>query len=497
MLGGGTPEDVGCCHAGIFVAAPNNVVRGNVVGGSAAHDQDPGIRSTDGAVGQAPSLIEDNFVGTNAAGTAVFGNGIGIGLYGDKTGTVVRRNVVAHSVTAGIWLVEGTQFALIGGAAGTGNTIRNNGAGILIGYNAGDPDTGNTLRSNVIYGNTNLGIDLGSNGVTANDVGDVDAGPNRLMNFPALSNVNTGGAATTVEMLLDTETPNSNYEIQVFAGTACHASGFGQGERLVGTFARTSDGAADIASTLMLTEAVPVGQFLTATATDTTGNTSEFSQCVQVPAPPAPQGPGAPDGSAGGTGGTPFGPIVCPAGTVGAGLRGGVGDDIDRTHFYCRTVLAGPALGGEVFAGGVGGPGGTDYGNTLMCPAGSAMIGVHGRAGQVLWGGNVVDTLGTICRDVVTSAVTQTATVGNPAPLASPFSLMCPAGEEVIAIGGGQGGLLDRIEIYCGNPVPPEPVAQVTIASSAHARDGYHARRRPPFIVPSHRALGSEGLVVQ
>lgn len=37
----------------------------------------------------------------------------------------------------------------------------------MIGYNAGAPD--------VIYGNTNLGIDLGFNGVTTNDVGDVDA----------------------------------------------------------------------------------------------------------------------------------------------------------------------------------------------------------------------------------------------------------------------------------------------------------------------------------
>ncbi len=284
IMGNGTPE-IGCCHTGIFVDAPANIVRGNVVGGSSAHDQDPGIRSG-GAAGAQPNLIERNYVGTNPTLTADFGNGIGIGLYGDKSGTTVRANYVLNNVLAGIWLVEGTEDALIGGApnTGSGNVIRNNGAGILIGYNSTEPDKGNAIQSNAIYSNTNLGIDLGFNGVTANDVGDGDTGPNRLMNFPVLSNVNSGGATTAVDMVLDTDTPNAKYDIQVFASAACHATSYGQGERLVGTFGPVSNGSGDIVTNLVLTEAVLAGQFLTATATSATAGTSEFSQCVQVPA---------------------------------------------------------------------------------------------------------------------------------------------------------------------------------------------------------------------
>lgn len=273
-----------CCHTNIFVSAPNNIVRGNVVAGNNAHNQNPGIRSG-GALGAAPNLIEDNMVGTDVAGTLALGNGVGIGLFGDKSGTIVRRNVIANNPMGGVWLVEGTQGALIGGEAVDGNTIRNNGLGIMVGDNAGAQDVGNSLLSNRIFGNTNLGIDLGWNGVTPDDAGDSDSGPNGLQNFGVLSNVVVTGPATQVDILVDTDTTNATYDIQVFANTACHASGFGQGQRLVGSFKRSSNGAGDIVASLALTEAVPPGQWLTATVTQVaTGNTSEFSACVAVPA---------------------------------------------------------------------------------------------------------------------------------------------------------------------------------------------------------------------
>ena len=81
-----------------------------------------------------------------------------------------------------------------------------------------------------------------------------------------------------------------------------------------------------------------------------------------------------------------------------------------------------------MFAGGVGGDTGADYDNTLTCPAGSTMTGVQGLAGIVLFGGNVVDTLGVRCTDR-TGEVITTPAVGIPAPGTSPFSLNCPAGK--------------------------------------------------------------------
>jgi hypothetical protein len=283
---GGTPFSPGCCHTGVFVESPNNYVRNNVVSGQSANLQNPGIRS-DGAVGQTRNYIEDNKVGTDVTGLIAIGNGIGIGLYGDQSGTIVRRNLIAHNAIAGVWLVEGTAGAVIGGVnAADGNVIRNNnGHGIMVGYNAGTSESINSILSNLMFGNNWGSIDLGNNGPTANDAGDGDSGPNGFQNYPVLSNPSNAGASTTVDFTLDSLQINANHRIQVFASPSCHVSGFGEGERLVGSFLQMSDGAGDMAVVgAALTELVPVGQFLTATATDGNGNTSEFSQCVQVTA---------------------------------------------------------------------------------------------------------------------------------------------------------------------------------------------------------------------
>ncbi|MCR4374113.1 MAG: hypothetical protein NUW22_04630 [Acidobacteria bacterium] len=285
LLDGGTPFSPGCCHAGIFVVAPNNVVRSNVVGGHNAHDQFPGIRS-EGALGAQPNVLEDNFIGTNATQTVTFPNGVGVGLFGDRSGTMIRRNVIASNILAGVWLVEGTEGASVGGAALTdGNTIRNNGTGVMVGYNPAASDARNAILSNWIYSNLNLGIDLGWNGVTANDVGDGDNGPNGQQNFPELANASNAGATTTVDYTFDSLQIDANHTIQVFASAVC---GSRNGERLVGSFIQQTNGSGDAAGQFTLTELVPGGQVLTATATDAAGNTSEFSACVTVPAAPAP-----------------------------------------------------------------------------------------------------------------------------------------------------------------------------------------------------------------
>jgi hypothetical protein len=66
----------------------------------------------------------------------------------------------------------------------------------------------------------------------------------------------------------------------------------------------------------------------------------------------------------------------------------------------------------------------------------------------VLFGGEVVDTLGVLCTDKSGEVITS-QTVGIPALGTSPFGLSCPAGKSVVGIFGGQGSLLDRIGIYC------------------------------------------------
>ncbi len=446
---------------------------------------DNGITMYDGTTG---TIISGNLISGN--GTIGGFNGYGIDIQNsggaDVANTVITNNVIGPDANGGVLARGGAQGnsgggirvqrgpgTVIGGV-GAGNTIvGNTGIGVTI---TGEPAGSVVVTFNSIFDNTGLGIDLASDGVTANDAGDADGGPNGRINFPVLANASNAGATTTVDMTADMDTANVVYLIQVFASPVCDTGGHGEGRQLVGSFDRSSNGSGDLAYTLTLDQSVPAGHVLTATATRATGGgTSEFSQCVTVPAPPAPL---VPEGSAGGGGGTPFGPITCAAGSTGAGLRGHAGDDIDRTELWCREVVAGPGLGAESFAGGVGGFGGTNYADTLMCPAGSFMIGVHGRAGTVLWGGNVVDTLGVTCRNATTGIVSQTPTIGGASPSATPFAITCPAGQEVIAIGGGQGGLLDRISIYCGDRYPGmEPVAVLAASFEPPAPDDQRPSR--------------------
>ena len=60
----------------------------------------------------------------------------------------------------------------------------NGGDGVEV---AGALSVENTIRSNSIFGNGGLGIDLGTSGVTPNDPDDPDSGPNDLQNFPVLN----------------------------------------------------------------------------------------------------------------------------------------------------------------------------------------------------------------------------------------------------------------------------------------------------------------------
>jgi hypothetical protein len=66
------------------------------------------------------------------------------------------------------------------------------------------------------------------------------------------------------------------YRVEVFASMSCDPSEFGEGEKLVGSFAAATD---ETFSQELATPALPV---ITATATDAAGNTSEFSRCAVV-----------------------------------------------------------------------------------------------------------------------------------------------------------------------------------------------------------------------
>jgi uncharacterized repeat protein (TIGR01451 family) len=149
--------------------------------------------------------------------------------------------------------------------------------------------TGHSVLGNSIHSNTGInsqyipgngfGIELGYQDVVeANDPGDPDTGPNNLQNYPVLADVTAGG--TTVNGSLNS-TPSTSFDLHFYANTACDASGHGEGETYLGSDTVTTDAVGDVSFSSAVTVPVPVGAFVTATATDPAGNTSEFSQCFQ------------------------------------------------------------------------------------------------------------------------------------------------------------------------------------------------------------------------
>ncbi len=297
---------------GVEIGSPNNRIGGpsvehrNVI---AANRAEAGVRVSAGASG---TIIENNRIGTNAAGTAASANGTGVLIQG-APGAIVLDNLISGSVADGITLTgaaaTGTliQGNLIGtNAAGTGD-LGNGGSGIAIGSpgsgasqttvggtGAGDGNTigfndgrgiyvngsgtGNRIVGNSIFSNASLGIDLAPpDGRTANDADDSDTGANNLQNFPTL----TQAAGTTTGMIsgfLDS-VASATFRIEFFSDPAGSA-GQAQGKTFLGATDVTTNAEGIATFNVTLSGPLSNGQFVTATATSVSGNTSEFSDPV-------------------------------------------------------------------------------------------------------------------------------------------------------------------------------------------------------------------------
>lgn len=101
---------------------------------------------------------------------------------------------------------------------------------------------------------------------------------NEFQNYPEITAV-TLGAGTTIEGLLDS-TPDTTFRIEFFDNTEADDSAYGEGRTFLSTLNVTTDASGIASFTLTMPELVPLDHFLTATATDADGNTSEFSLAV-------------------------------------------------------------------------------------------------------------------------------------------------------------------------------------------------------------------------
>jgi uncharacterized repeat protein (TIGR01451 family) len=221
---------------------------GNLIGGNATN----GIETLDGTT----SLVQGNLIGTDATQTRNLGN---------------RAN--------GIQLASSSNT--IGGTTpATANVIDNNGAGqIGSGVQLVGNVNQNTILSNSIFGNAGLGINLGD-GPTPNHAPGTP-GPNNYQNYPTLSSAQSNGTGTTVTGSLFS-IPSTTFALQFFANSVAGPGGFGQGQTLIGSSTVTTDLNGNVNFTVPLPAGVAPGEWISATATDPSGNSSEFSADIQV-----------------------------------------------------------------------------------------------------------------------------------------------------------------------------------------------------------------------
>ena len=243
----------------------NNVIGGSVTGAgnliSGNGTVESGLGRGNGiTVGSSNNIIQGNLIGTDATGTGPLGNQIH-GIAGGRNTTVGGTGV------------------------GQANVIAFNGFSGII--NNGPLSTANTYRGNSIHSNgtlaspfsTGLGIDLGPAGPTANDTGDPDTGANNLQNFPVITSVMAAGNSTNVKGSLNSSA-SSSFNLDFYRNSACDPSGNGEGEHLIGSTLLTTDAQGNGNFDITFAVSTVPSELLTATATDQSGNTSEFSPCA-------------------------------------------------------------------------------------------------------------------------------------------------------------------------------------------------------------------------
>jgi hypothetical protein len=284
---------------GITIAAGST---GNTIGGaqSGARNVISGNTNDGVAIFTSGNSVQGNYIGTDVTGsvsvpnlTGVLSLGAIIGGTAVGAGNLISGNSLDGVATSGDNnLIQGNQIGTdadgispldngrngvnlssanntVGGTGyGAGNTIAWNGAdGVLV-----DGATGNTILRNAIYGHANgLGIELLHNG-------------NHGQEFPVLTLATTDQNSTTITGML-TSTPNTAFTIEIFVNDACNPSGYGEGEHFFASLLVTTDDTGSASFNLTVAVGLGPGQFVAATATDPTENTSEFSACVEVTTP--------------------------------------------------------------------------------------------------------------------------------------------------------------------------------------------------------------------
>ena len=239
-----------------------------------------------------------NLIGTDATGAAPLHNGMGGAVRLTSPESEIVGNVISSPDIGVLGFSQASDLHIADNYIGTdrtevvnslgmltairlltrdhevvGNRIANNQTGVSVGHTS----TGVQITENSIYANSQMGIDLGDDGIAnANDTGDADTGSNNLQNAPELAQAVLIGNQLTIDYAVFSTAQASTYRLKIefFVSDAA-----GQGKTFIGS---SIYGAAErytvkTVSFDVTSLELSVGDQIVATATDAAGNTSEFS----------------------------------------------------------------------------------------------------------------------------------------------------------------------------------------------------------------------------
>ena len=256
-----------------------NVVEGNLIG----TDKTGLYAMPNAQEGVAILGATSNTIGgtTAAAQNLISANNWGVRLDGaSATDNLVEGNLIGTNITAktglgnefnGVIFSNNASDNTIGGTvSGAGNTIAFNLlAGVLV-----QSGTGNSILTNSIYSNDQLGIVLAPPTPAP--------GPNDLQAAPKLTSAVGSAQIGSIQGNL-TSVANTTFLIQFFTSQVPDPSGYGQGQTFIGSATVTTNGQGTAAISFTPSTVLPANAWVTATATNTeTGDTSVFSNAISA-----------------------------------------------------------------------------------------------------------------------------------------------------------------------------------------------------------------------
>ena len=281
---------------------------GNVISGNA-----------NGVDCDSSSVIEGNYIGTDANGTGALANGLGFFIRGGASGEIVggtvagvgnlisgnrsgirlhftsnvqvQGNLIGTDYTGthaignydGIYSQDGAYNNIIGGTSpGAGNVISGNSDfGVNLYYGTGN---GNSILGNSIHDNGQGGINLAG-------------GANNNQASPVLTGVSSSSSGTTISGTLQS-VASTAFRVEFFANTT---AAYDEGQTYLGFTTVTTNAGGNASFMFTLTTPRPTGQTIfSGTATKLVGpsltpsDTSEFGNDLSIPVVSAITAPLAP-----------------------------------------------------------------------------------------------------------------------------------------------------------------------------------------------------------